>query len=193
MQDCSTWATAGKENPKACALHSVQKLPRCQNAWSVWQSESLVLGQGAVWQYCHLSDVNGEFDPLNIWKPLATPQWQGNKGQVETVWEQKWRHGYQQLSWAAGAEHWKVALPWNQCPSKSKFDWIKTCLQSNYSVWGCFWSSMPSMKKLVTRVTGTVRIGPATGYIANGLGSQTFIDSKYPKDLIHLDSSLQRC
>ena len=25
---------------------------------------------------------------------------------------------------------------------------------------------MPSMKKLVTRVTGTVRRGPATGYIA---------------------------
>jgi hypothetical protein len=30
-------------------------------------------------------------------------------------------------------------------------------------------SSMPSMKKLVTRVTGTVRRGPATGYIAKVL------------------------
>ena len=31
-------------------------------------------------------------------------------------------------------------------------------------------ASMPSMKKLVTNVTGTVSAGPATGYIANGLG-----------------------
>ncbi len=51
-----------------------------------------------------------------------------------------------------------------------------------YHIWKAKWlflrtvwvaggaSSMPSMKKLVTSVTGTVRMGPATGYIAKVLG-----------------------
>lgn len=38
-------------------------------------------------------------------------------------------------------------------------------------------SSIPSMKKLVTRVTGTVRIGPATGYMAKVL-ARHFGDAK---------------
>lgn len=42
-------------------------------------------------------------------------------------------------------------------------------MQEAHDVGTWAFSSIPSMKKLVTRVTGTVRIGPATGYMAKVL------------------------